>query len=102
MSEVRCEHCGDSFLCRKHATEAKALETRYYCDELPPGLHQEAARHRALSAARDEVVRAAVALNAAFTDHETPTDAWSMASARKLAWAEFRAAVAALAKLEGK
>ena len=61
MSEVRCEHCGDSFLCRKHATEAKALETRYYCDELPPGLHQEAARHRALSAARDEVVRAAVA-----------------------------------------
>lgn len=33
------------------------------------------AKRRALSAARDELVRAAVALDAAFTDHETPTDA---------------------------
>lgn len=54
----------------------------------------------ALSAARDEVVRAAVALDAAFTDHETPTDAWSLVAARKLAWADHRAAVAALARLE--
>lgn len=74
---------------------------------LPGGLcsaHQPKAatrRNRALAAARDELVRAAVALDAAFTDHETPTDAWSMASARKLAWAEFRAAVAAYEKLAG-
>lgn len=57
-------------------------------------------RQAALSAARDELVRAAVALDAAFTDHETPTDAWSMVAARKLAWADHRAAVAAYEKLE--
>lgn len=100
MSEVRCEHCGDSFLCRKHATEAKALETRYYCDELPPGLHQEAARHRALSAARDELVRAAVAR----THHDTSGCGVRMnvcATCRELRDIQ-AAAVAALAKLEGK
>ena len=58
-------------------------------------------RAAALSAARDELVRAAVALEAAFTDHETPTDAWSMVTARKLAWADHRAAVAAYEKLAG-
>lgn len=103
MSEVRCEHCGDSFLCRKHATEAKALETRYYCDELPPGLHQEAAKHRALSDARDELVRAAVALNAAHSDIAlvAPVDPTSAVVSRRLAWSDFRAAVAAYEKLAG-
>lgn len=70
------------------------------------GLHDSrerdaVARHaRAPALACDEVVRAAKALDAAFADHEAPTDAWSLMAARKLAWDDHRAAVAALAKLE--
>ena len=100
MSETRCEHCGDSFLCRKHATEAKAPETRY-CYELPPGLHEGAARHRALSAARDEVVRAAVALKGLVVDvGGDPDYCAAIPRMASVALAEFRAAVAALARLE--
>lgn len=100
MSEVRCEHCGDSFLCRKHATEAKALETRYYCDELPPGLHQEAARHRALSAARDELVRAAVALAPDIAAEHPDASGYRVVNITERDAVAFCAAVAALAKLE--
>lgn len=56
-----------------------------------------------LPEARDEVVRAAVALNAAHSDIAlaAPVDPTSAVVSRRLAWSDFRAAVAAYAKLAG-
>lgn len=76
---------------------------------LPGGLcsaHQPKAatrRNRALAAARDELVRAAVALNAAHSDIAlaAPVDPTSAVVSRRLAWSDFRAAVAAYEKLAG-
>lgn len=61
------------------------------------------AKRRALSAARDELVRAAVALNAAHSDIAlaAPVDPTSAVVSRRLAWSDFRAAVAAYEKLAG-
>ena len=60
-------------------------------------------RAAALSAARDELVRAAVALNAAHSDIAlaAPVDPTSAVVSRRLAWSDFRAAVAAYEKLAG-
>ena len=109
---MRCERCGYSFLCRDHAHEAEALvtETRYYCDEAPPGFVE---RNRALAAARDEVIAAAREVNA-LLDMMRDDDLAGPASGNpygltpsagkllKIRHDALRAAVATLKKLEGK
>ena len=57
----------------------------------------------ALANARDQLVRAAVALNAAHSDIAlvAPVDPTSAVVSRRLAWSDFRAAVAAYEKLAG-
>lgn len=75
---------------------------------LPGGLcsaHQPKAatrRNRALSAARDEVVRAAVALAPDIASQWDDGDGWRSVSLPSDAAAAFCAAVAALARLEAR
>lgn len=95
MRKTRCGRCHRARLVYKVEGVLGWAELCHAC--------REELRLAALSDARDELVRAAVALNAAHSDIAlaAPVDPTSAVVSRRLAWSDFRAAAAAYEKLAG-